>query len=132
MTKRRVCASFETPVHNLATHIQKKRFLTTVNEDVKSSNRDKFILFLEDWVRDMKIANSNDTMTYKNDTLFNILVYYILHYLQDHVVCVCVCGYMYRHTDTHTLPQDVQPSCVSLQCFTAPLLLEFFFPSFQK
>ena len=43
-----------------------------VNEDVKSSNRDKFILFLEDWVRDMKNANSNDTMTYKNDTLFNM------------------------------------------------------------
>jgi len=43
-----------------------------VNEDVKSSNRDKFILFLEDWIRDMKNANSNDTMTYKNDTLFNM------------------------------------------------------------
>ena len=43
-----------------------------VNEDVKSSNRDKFILFLEDLVRDMKNANSNDTMTYKNDTLFNM------------------------------------------------------------
>ena len=43
-----------------------------VNEDVKSSNRDKFILFLEDWVRDMKAANSDNTMIYKNDTLFNM------------------------------------------------------------
>ena len=43
-----------------------------VNEDVKSSNRDKFILFLEDWVRDMKSANSKNTMEYKNDTLFNM------------------------------------------------------------
>ena len=43
-----------------------------VNEDVKSSNRDKFILFLEDWVRDMKTANSKNTMEYKNDTLFTM------------------------------------------------------------
>ena len=43
-----------------------------VNEDVKSSNRDKFILFLEDLVRDMKNANSKNTMTYKNDTLFDM------------------------------------------------------------
>ena len=43
-----------------------------VNEDVKSSNRDKFILYLEDLVRDMKSANSENTMTYKNDTFFNM------------------------------------------------------------
>ena len=45
---------------------------STVNEDVKSANRDKFILFLEDWVRDMKTTNSENTMTYKNDTFFNM------------------------------------------------------------
>lgn len=43
-----------------------------VNEDVKSSNRDKFILFLEDWVRDMKSANSNNTMIYTNNTFFDM------------------------------------------------------------
>ena len=43
-----------------------------VNEDVKSSNRDKFILFLEDWVRDMKSANSENVKIYKNDTLFTM------------------------------------------------------------
>jgi len=55
-------------------HFQDIRYkpASIVNEDVKSSNRDKFILFLEDWIRDMKNANSNDTMTYKNDTLFNM------------------------------------------------------------
>lgn len=45
---------------------------STVNEDVKSSNRDKFILFLEDWVRDMKSANSENTKEYTNNTFFNM------------------------------------------------------------
>jgi hypothetical protein len=45
---------------------------STVNEDVKSANRDKFILFLEDWVRDMKVANCKNTMCYKNDTFFDM------------------------------------------------------------
>jgi hypothetical protein len=45
---------------------------STVNEDVKSSNRDKFILFLEDWIRDMKAAYSENTKEYKNDIFFNM------------------------------------------------------------
>jgi hypothetical protein len=45
---------------------------SVVNEDVKSANREKFVLFLEDYVRDMKAANSKNTMEYKNDTFFNM------------------------------------------------------------
>jgi hypothetical protein len=44
---------------------------SAINDDVKSANRDKTILFLEDWVRDMKKANSKNEITLNNDTIFN-------------------------------------------------------------
>jgi hypothetical protein len=44
---------------------------SAINDDVKSANRDKIILYLEDWVRDMKNANSKNEITLNNDTMFN-------------------------------------------------------------
>ena len=43
-----------------------------VNEDVKSSNRDKGILFMEELVRDLKTENSDNVVSYKNDAFFNM------------------------------------------------------------
>ena len=45
---------------------------SAVNEDVKSANRDKFILFMEDLVRDLKKENSDTEVSYKNDDFFNM------------------------------------------------------------
>jgi hypothetical protein len=43
---------------------------SAINDEVKSANREKSILFLEDWVRSMKNANSKNEIELKNDTLF--------------------------------------------------------------
>jgi len=45
--------------------------VSAINDDVKSANRDKIILYLEDWVRTMKIANSKNEISLNNDTIFN-------------------------------------------------------------
>ena len=45
--------------------------VSSVNEDVKSANRDKILLYLEDWVRDIIKQNTKNEMTYKNDTVFD-------------------------------------------------------------
>jgi hypothetical protein len=43
---------------------------SAVNEDVKSANRDKIILFMEELVRKLKTENRNDEVTYTNDEFF--------------------------------------------------------------
>ena len=45
---------------------------SAVNEDVKSANRDKFVLFMEELVRDLKKENSDTEVSYKNDDFFNM------------------------------------------------------------
>jgi len=45
---------------------------SAVNEDVKSANRDKIILFMEELVRDLKTGNGDDVVSYKNDAFFNM------------------------------------------------------------
>jgi ribosomal protein L37AE/L43A len=45
---------------------------SAVNEDVKSANGDKFVLFMEELVRDLKTENSDTEVSYKNDDFFNM------------------------------------------------------------
>jgi hypothetical protein len=45
---------------------------SAVNEDVKSSNRDNIILFMEELVRDLKTGNGDNVVSYKNDAFFNM------------------------------------------------------------
>jgi hypothetical protein len=44
---------------------------SAINDEVKTANREKSILFLEDWVRSMKNANSKNEISLSNDTIFN-------------------------------------------------------------
>ena len=44
---------------------------SAVNEEVKTANRDRILLFLEDWVRDTLKLEYDVEKKYENDTLFN-------------------------------------------------------------